>query len=100
MTLVMETTTTTTARMTAAPVFDLEASPIHGQTASCVLDLRGNLVVPGQMEEHQAQLLYQMLVETSNLKLSGLRRMTVSFTNVRYAVARDENHVYIARMTV
>jgi len=76
---------------------DLEATPVQGQLASAVLDLNGNLV-RGQLSPHDASLLFQMLVETANLKeIEGFRRMTVTFSSIRYIVARDDSHVYIVQ---
>jgi hypothetical protein len=81
-----------------APALDLETSPVQGQLASAVLDLEGH-VVRGQLSPHDASILFQMLVETGNLKGidSSFRRMTVNFLSVRYVVARDEKNVYIVQ---
>lgn len=81
----------------ADPAFDLDASPVPGQSASCVLDLEGK-IIRGQLGEKQAALLYQMLVECGNLNLNSLGRITVSLSSVRYAITRDANHIYIAQM--
>jgi len=77
------------------PVLDLEASPLHGQMASAVLDLQGNLVRGGALPD--AAMLFEMLSEVGTLPLSSFRRMTVSFPSMRYIVSRDESHVYIVQ---
>jgi hypothetical protein len=80
-----------------APALDLETSPVQGQLASAVLDLEGH-IVRGQLSPHDASILFQMLVETGNLKgIDGFRRMTVTFASVRYVIARDEKHVYLVQ---
>jgi hypothetical protein len=77
------------------PAVDLDASPIQGQVSFAVLDCSGQ-VVRGQLSPHDASILFQMLVETANLKdTEKFRRLTVSFSSVRYVVARDDTHVYI-----
>ena len=78
------------------PALDLEASPVQGQLASAVLDLQGN-IVRGQLPPEEASTLYQMLVETANLELTGFRRLTVTYPSIRYVVARDESHIYIVQ---
>lgn len=86
------------ATTTASPALDLESSPVQGQLASAVLDLQGNLV-RGQLSPHDASILFQMLQETSNLQdlQQGFKRITVTYSAVRYIVARDESHVYIVQ---
>ena len=81
---------------TAAPSLDLDASPVQGQLASAVLDLRGN-ILRGQLAPSDANLLFQMLVEAGNLQLERFRRLTVTFSSVRYIVSRDETHVFIVQ---
>jgi hypothetical protein len=78
------------------PSLDLEASPVQGQLASAVLDLRGN-IVRGQLAPADTSTLFQMLVEAGSLSLEGFRRLTVTFPSVRYVVSRDETHVYIVQ---
>lgn len=93
--IIMETLVVAT---TASPALDLESSPVQGQLASAVLDLQGNLV-RGQLSPHDASILFQMLQETSNLQdlQQGFKRITVTYSAVRYIVARDESHVYIVQ---
>ena len=83
----------------AAPVLDLEASPLQGQTASAVLDLQGNVVRGGDALP-DAVLLFEMLSEVGTLSLTSFRRMTVSFPTRRYIVSRDETHVYVVQTKV
>jgi hypothetical protein len=78
------------------PLLDLDASPVQGQLASAVLDLKGQ-VVRGQLDPQDASTLFQMLVEAASLKESSFRRLTVTFPNTKYIVARDESHVYIVQ---
>jgi len=81
----------------AAPALDLESSPVQGQLASAVLDLQGH-IVRGQLSPHDASILFQMLVETGNLQgMDGFRRITVTYSSVRYVVARDDSHVYVVQ---
>lgn len=80
---------------TLPPKLDLEATPVQGQLACSVLDLDGN-IVGGQMNQHDSSLLFQMLVESTNLEERvRFRRVTVTFTNTRYVVSMDESHIYI-----
>ena len=80
------------------PAVDLDASPVQGQLASAVLDLNGNLV-RGQLPSQDVDALFQMLVEAGALRNmeGGFRRLTVTFSTIRYVVARDETHVYIVQ---
>ncbi|CAB9496470.1 expressed unknown protein [Seminavis robusta] len=83
------------------PAVDLEASPVQGQLASAVLDLQGNMV-RGQLSPPDADTLFRMLVEAGSLETTmegagGFRRLTVTFSSIRYVVARDEEHVYIVQ---
>jgi hypothetical protein len=79
---------------------DLDASPIQGQLASTVMDLEGK-IVRGQLTSHDASLLYQMLMESSNVHgVDGFQRMTITFANVRYIAARDDSHIYITKARV
>jgi hypothetical protein len=80
-----------------SPAVDLDSSPIQGQLASVVMDLDGNLV-RGQLSSRDASLLYQMLLETANLQeIDDFQRMTVTFTNMRYVVARDQCYIYVVK---
>jgi hypothetical protein len=82
---------------TPAPSIDLDATPVQGQLMSAVLNLQGG-VVRGQLPQHEAALLYQMFVETGNLKsIDNFQRLTVTFSSVRYVVARDESHIYVVQ---
>jgi hypothetical protein len=78
------------------PILDLEASPVQGQIASAVLDLKGNFV-KGQLASSDASLLFQIMVEAGSLNLEKFRRLTVTFSSVRYVVSRDEANVYIVQ---
>ena len=82
------------------PALDLEATPVQGQVASAVLDLQGHIVRGQLSTEHDAEILYKMLVEAGNLpSLQGgdFSRMTVTFPTTRYIVARDQAHIYIVQ---
>ena len=95
----------------AGPSFDPEASPIPGQQAWAILDLHGKLVrssADGSSSNNSggdtqppiladAPTLYNMLVESTPLVASGLNRMTINFSSLRYVVARDEHHVYLVQ---
>ncbi|GKY94242.1 hypothetical protein MPSEU_000390000 [Mayamaea pseudoterrestris] len=78
------------------PSLDLDSSPIQGQLASAVLNLKGELVRGNLSSEQDARLLYQMLAETAALD-KPIRRLTVTLSSVKYIVARDETHVYIVQ---
>jgi hypothetical protein len=78
------------------PQLDLDANPIQGQQACAVMDLKGQLI-RGSMNQEDASILFQMLVEVGSLGEPSFRRLTVSFAHTRYIVARDETHVYIAQ---
>ena len=78
------------------PQLDLDSSPIQGQQACAVMDLKGQLV-RGQMNAEDASILFRMLVEVGSLGEPSFRRLTVSFPGTRYIVARDETHVYVAQ---
>jgi hypothetical protein len=76
------------------PLIDLDASPVQGQLSSAVLDLKGQMI-RGQLNPHEAAILFQMLVEVGSLNEPSFQRLSVMVLGVRYVVARDENHVYI-----
>ena len=78
-----------------APSLDLDLSPIQGQLASAVVNLKGD-VIRGTLPPEDARLLFQMLAETSTLN-KPVRRLTVTYPSVKYIVARDEAHVYIVQ---
>jgi hypothetical protein len=96
------------------PALDLDATPVTGQLASAVLDAATGAMVRGggssnsnnnnklSISEHNASILYQMLLETGQLKkeLPIVRRLTVTYSHSRYIVTRDENHVYIVQVRV
>jgi len=84
------------AAAAASTALDLEASPVQGQLASAVLDLQGNLV-RGSLPT--APILFEMLAEAGSLLTtkSSFRRLTVSFSDTRYVVSRDEHHVYMVQ---
>ena len=107
----METDATATqpqsAQISSAPppALDLESTPVAGQIASAVLDAKtGAMVDDGGrvISEHNASILYQMLLETGQLQqeIPVVRRMTVMYNHTRYIVARDETHVYIVQARV
>ena len=77
-----------------ASALDLEVSPVQGQIASAVLDLKGNRI-KGQLSSGDTTLLFQILVEAGSLNLEKFRRLTITYSSVRYVVSRDESHVYI-----
>lgn len=78
---------------------NLEASPVQGQLGSAVLDLNGRLIQSGgQLSDHNAFILYKMLLEAGMLKKETVERLTVSFSTARYAVARDDTHVYVVQV--
>lgn len=82
------------------PALDLEASQLTGQLASAVLDLQGKVVRSSRLSQHDASILYQMLVEAASLpemSRGDFYRMTVTFPSIRYVVARDENNIYIVQ---
>jgi hypothetical protein len=81
---------------TSVPLLDLESSPVHGQIASAVLDLNGN-VIKGKLPGDDAALLFQILVEAGSLNLERFRRLSVVYSGVRFVVSRDETHVYIVQ---
>jgi hypothetical protein len=78
------------------PLIDLDASPVQGQLASAVLDLKGQMV-RGQLDPRDADVLYKMLIEVGTLREPTFRRLTVTYPTVRYIVARDEMYVYIVQ---
>jgi hypothetical protein len=105
------------------PALDLEATPVTGQLACAVLDAATGAMVRGDddsgtssrsssssrnskqttISEHNASILYQMLLETGQLKkeLPIVKRMTVTYnSHSRYIVTRDEHHVYIVQVRV
>jgi hypothetical protein len=70
---------------------------VQGQTASAVLDLKGNLVKGQQLASSDASLLFQIFVEAGSLNLEKFRRLSVTFSSVRFVVSRDETHIYIVQ---
>lgn len=73
---------------------------IPNQTASAVLDLRGNRV-EGSLHEEEASILFAMIQETGQIQQDdgdSIQRITVSFANTRYVVARDNFFVYISQI--
>ena len=81
------------------PMIDLESSPVQGQIGSAVLDLNGRLIqCGGQLSDHNALVLYKMLEEVGMLKDETVERLTVGFASARYAVARDDTHVYVVKI--
>jgi hypothetical protein len=78
---------------------DLEASPVKGQLGSAVLDLNGRLIqCGGKLTDHNAIILYKMLLEVGMLKDETVERVTVGFASAVYAVARDDTHVYVVKI--
>lgn len=85
----------------AGPLLDLESSPVQNQIGCAVLDLHGQMVRGQGINEQDAEILFQMLLEVANLQeVQDFRRMTVALSHTRYVVARDESHVYIVQTTV
>lgn len=108
---------------TPSPALDLAASPLPGQVAFCVLDLKGNVVGHSTGSDdnkppvlQDAPTLFQMLQEIvpvmpqkdGNQIPCGLRRMTIDFDNggsgdggssTRYVLGRDDAHVYLIQTT-
>jgi hypothetical protein len=85
----------------AATFLDLDVSPIQGQTAWTVLDLQGNLLkTSGEFPEQNVGILFQMLMESTNLVTEGFRRLTVSLASSRYLVSTDETHIYLVQTRV
>eukprot|EP00523_Entomoneis_sp_CCMP467_P014461 CAMPEP_0168773752 /NCGR_PEP_ID=MMETSP0725-20121227/4635_1 /TAXON_ID=265536 /ORGANISM="Amphiprora sp., Strain CCMP467" /LENGTH=103 /DNA_ID=CAMNT_0008823313 /DNA_START=13 /DNA_END=324 /DNA_ORIENTATION=- len=90
------------------PAVRLDENPLSGQTASAVLDLKGQQVA-GQLSLETSSLLFAMLQETAQLmngdgdddeEEESVRRITVTLAESRFVVARDENHVYISQIKV
>lgn len=90
---------------TQLPTLDLEATPVPGQIASAVLTLQGE-VIRGQLASNDVDLLFQMLMEVGAQesqepdRTDSFRRLTVTFSKVRYVVARDDSHVYMVQTRV
>ena len=87
-------------------VLDLETTPIAGQIAFAVLDLKGNVTKQSLSQGMNSNndlfdsvainLLYQMLGEIGTLQLSSFRKFTVDLSeSIRYIVTRDDNFIYI-----
>ncbi|KAL3939967.1 MAG: hypothetical protein SGBAC_005393 [Bacillariaceae sp.] len=105
---------TAAASGTATPgkYLDLDQTPIQGQTGWALLDLNGNvLVLSGGLSDANLSILYQMLLETTNIcsNVGGagasaggddFRKLTVSFSSSQYLVSRDENHIYVVETSV
>jgi hypothetical protein len=83
------------AQEDSSPSLDLDASPLQGQLASAVLTLKGEMV-SGKLPKIQARLLYEMLTETGSLD-KPIRRLTITYSSMKYTVARDASHVYIVQ---
>lgn len=86
-------------------MLDLDVSPIQGQTAFAVLDLQGRVVkTSGDFPEQDVRLLFQMLLESTNLVVEkqdgGFRRLTVSLASSRYLVSLDESHIYLVHTRI
>ena len=91
--------------MSSAIMLDLDVSPIQGQTAFAVLDLQGRVVkTSGDFPEQDVRLLFQMLLESTNLVVEtqdgGFRRLTVSLASSRYLVSLDESHIYLVHTRI
>lgn len=77
-------------------IVDLDS--IQGQLGSAVLDLDGKLLrMGGQMTEHNASTLYEMLVEVGMLGEEGFERLTVVFAKCNYSVALDTSLIYVVQ---
>jgi hypothetical protein len=96
------------ATPTAAPILlDLDASPIAGQTGWAVLDLNGNVLKNNALSLHDAQILFQMLQESTSVAVDVdnkgrlMTRLTVTFPGVaRFLVTRDDTHIYLVQTRV
>ena len=91
--------------MSSAIMLDLDVSPIQGQTAFAVLDLQGRVVkTSGNFPEQDVRLLFQMLLESTNLVVEkqdgGFRRLTISLASSRYLVSLDESHIYLVHTRI
>ena len=89
---------------TTIPAVDLDVNKLPGQVASAVLDLKGNLV-RGELSGNATSILFAMMQETGQLKVDkekegSIRRLTVTLSNTRYVVARDETHLYISEQNL
>jgi hypothetical protein len=90
---------------TQQSALDLEATPVPGQLASAVLTLHGE-IIRGQLASNDAALLFQMLMEVGAQESQetdrnhSFRRLTVTFSKVRYVVVRDDSHVYMVQTRV
>ena len=78
------------------PALDLENSPVPGQLATAVLDLQGAHVRGQDISEKDAAILFEMFSQSSKVS-ANVHRLCVSFSGYRYAVTRDETHVYIVQ---
>jgi hypothetical protein len=77
-------------------IADLDS--IQGQLGSAVLDLDGKVLrMGGQMTEHNASALYEMLVEVGMLGEEGFERLTVVFSKCNYSVALDTSLIYVVQ---
>lgn len=85
----------------AATFLDLDVSPIQGQTAWALLDLQGNLLKKsGEFPPQDVSILFQMLMESTNLVKEGFRRLTVSLATSTYLVSLDDAHIYLVQTRV
>ncbi|KAL7580204.1 hypothetical protein ACA910_012952 [Epithemia clementina (nom. ined.)] len=93
----------------AGPVVNLDEANLSDQVGSAVLDLNGNIVKDGGIHGHDACILFAMMQEAGQLKIKQkeggkgeeeeetIRRITVTLSDTRYILARDENHLYISQ---
>lgn len=92
----------TTNSLTMSVPYDFDASPIPGQQGWAVLDLKGQTVRNNGLALEDAGVLFKMFQESASLmsEEEGFRRLMVNYSETRFLVTRDENHVYLVQARV
>ena len=87
-------------------LLDLDASPVQGQMGWAVMDLQGRVLRNVGLSQQDTSLLFQILQESTPLvnnnnknndKKDGLQKLTISFSETKFLITRDETHVYLVQ---
>ena len=85
-------------------LLDLDASPVQGQMGWAVMDLQGRVLRNVGLSQQDTSLLFQILQESTPLvnnnkndKDGGLQKLTISFSETKFLITRDETHVYLVQ---
>ena len=87
-------------------LLDLDASPVQGQMGWAVMDLQGRVLRNVGLSQQHTSLLFQILQESTPLvnnnnknndTKDGLQKLTISFSETKFLITRDETHVYLVQ---